>query len=115
MRSYHITPIYYYSRTFNVIIDQDYWKRKDSEFPENVLIWYTDGSRTGMGTGSGIHGLRPNSSLSFSLGKFATVFQTVIYANFQSACENIRRTYRNKRILIIYESQSALKALSGPE
>jgi ribonuclease HI len=79
--------------------------------PEHILIWYTDGSRRG----SGIRGLRPNSSLSFSLGKFATVFQTEIYAVFQCACENIRRAYRNKRILIISDCEAALKALSGPK
>jgi hypothetical protein len=88
---------------------------KDPEFPEHVLIWYTDGSRTGSGTGSGIRGLRPNSSLSFPLGKFATVFQTEIYAILQCVCENIRRAYRNKRILIISDSQAAIKALSGPK
>jgi hypothetical protein len=115
MRSDHTTPIYYYSRTFNVIIDQDYWKTKDPEFPEHVLIWYTDGSRTGSGTGSGICGLRPNSSLSFSLGKFATVFQIEIYAIFQCACENIQRAYRNKRILIISDSQVHLRQLVAPK
>jgi hypothetical protein len=91
MRSDHTTLIYYFSRTFNVIIDQDYWKTKDPKFPEHVVIWYTDSSRTG----SGIHGLRPKRSLSFSLGKFATVFQTETYVIFQCACENIRRAYRN--------------------
>jgi hypothetical protein len=49
------------------------------------------------------------------LGKFATVFQTETYAIFQCACENIRRAHRNKRILIIPDSQTALKALSGPK
>jgi len=47
------------------------------------------------------------------LGKFATVFQTEIYAILQYACENIRRAYKNKRILIFSDSQVALKALSS--
>jgi hypothetical protein len=80
-RSDHTIPVYYYFKTFKVIIDQDYWKIKDPEFPEDALIWYTDGSRADSGTGSGICGLRPNSSLSFPLGKFATVFQTEIYCH----------------------------------
>jgi hypothetical protein len=54
MRSDHTIPIYYYSKTFKVITDQDYWRTKDPEFPEHALIWYTDGSRAG----SGIRGLR---------------------------------------------------------
>jgi hypothetical protein len=48
------------------------------------------------------------------LGKYATVFQTEIYAILQCAYENIR-AYRNKRILIFSDSQAALKALSGPK
>jgi hypothetical protein len=42
-------------------------------------------------------------------------FQTEIYAILQCAFENIRRTYKNKRILIFSDSQAALKALSGPK
>jgi hypothetical protein len=49
------------------------------------------------------------------LGKFATVFQTEIYAILQCACENIRRAYKHKRILIFSDSQAALKALSSPK
>jgi len=71
------------------------------------------GSRTGSGTGAGIFGLRPKRSFSFTLGKFATVFQTEIYAILQCACENIRRAYKSKQILIFSDSQAALKVLSG--
>jgi hypothetical protein len=78
MHSDHIIPVYYYSKTFKVITDQDYWRIKDPKLPDHALIWYTDGSRADSETGSGIGGLRPNSSLSFSLGKFTTVFQTEI-------------------------------------
>jgi hypothetical protein len=30
---------------FKVIIDEGYWSVKDLSFREEVLIWYTDGSR----------------------------------------------------------------------
>jgi len=59
--------------------------------------------------------LRPNRSFSFPLGKFATVFQTEIYAILQCAYENIRRAYKSRRILIFSDSQAALKAFSGPK
>jgi hypothetical protein len=49
------------------------------------------------------------------LSKFATVFQTEIYAIMQCACENIRRAYKNKQILIFSDSQAALKALNSPK
>jgi len=95
------------------MIDWDYWRNKNPLFPEDALIWFTDGSRAGSGTGSGIFGLRPNRSFTFPPGKFATVFQTEIYAILQCAFENIRRAYKNKRILIFSDSQAALKALSS--
>jgi hypothetical protein len=44
-------------------------KFKDPVFPEDALIRYNDGSRTDLGTGSGIYGLKPNKSYSFPLGK----------------------------------------------
>ena len=83
----HTIPVYH-SKIFKVIIDWDYWRNKDPVLPEDALIWFIDSSRTNSGTGSGIFGLRPNRSFSIPLGKFATVFQTEIYAILQCACEN---------------------------
>jgi ribonuclease HI len=93
----------------------DYWRNKDPVLPKIALIWFTDGSRTDLGRGSGTYRLKPNKRYSFSLGKFASVFQTEIYAILRCAYENIRRAYKNKRILIFSESQAALKALSDPK
>ena len=70
MWSDYTTPAYYYCEIFNVIIDRDYWRNKDPVFPEDALIWFTDGSRANSGIGSGIYGMRPNRSVSFPLGKF---------------------------------------------
>jgi len=115
MRADHITPVYYHSKAFSVIIDWDHCKNKNPVIPEDASIWFTDGSKANSGTGSGIFGLRPNRRFSFPLRKFATVFQTEIYATVQCAYENIRRAYKNKRILIFSDSQAALKAHSGPK
>jgi hypothetical protein len=49
------------------------------------------------------------------LGKFATVFQTEIYAILQDAYENIRICYKNMWFRILSESEDALKALSRPK
>jgi ribonuclease HI len=114
MRSDYTIPVYHYSKIFNVIIYWDYWRNKDPLFPEDARIWFTDGSRANSGTGSGIFGLRQHRSFSFPLGKVARVSQTEIYAILQCACENIRRAYKNKRILILSDTQAALKALSSP-
>jgi ribonuclease HI len=95
------------------VIDVENWRNKNPSFPEEVLVCYTDGSRTDSGTGSGIQGIRPNRGYCFPLGKNATVFQTEIYTILQCAYENIRRAYRNKRFLIFSDSQAVLKALNG--
>jgi hypothetical protein len=79
------------------------------------MIQFSDGSGTDSGTWSGMFGLRPNRSLSFPLGKFATYFQTEMYAILQCTYEFVRRAYKNKRILIFFNSQVALKALSSPK
>jgi len=95
MRSDHTIPVYNYSKIFNIIIDMDYWSNKDPVLPKDELIWYTDGSRTDLATGSGIYGLKQHKSYNFSLGKFASVFQTDIYAILLCAYENISRAYKN--------------------
>jgi hypothetical protein len=53
MRSDHTIPVYHQSRTFQVIIDLDYWRDKDPVYPDDVLIWFTDGSKADSGSGSG--------------------------------------------------------------
>ena len=63
MRSDHTIPVYNYSKIFNVNISMDYWRNKDPELPKNALIWFTDGSRTDLGTGSGIYGLKTKQKL----------------------------------------------------
>ena len=92
-----------------IIIDQEYWKNKDPVFPDDALIWFTDGSRADSGTGAGIYGKKPERSFSFLLGKYAMVFQTEIYAILQCAGENIR-AYKHKRILIFSDRQAAFKS-----
>jgi hypothetical protein len=114
MRLDYTISVYRYSKIFSVIIDQDCWKNKDPVFPEDALIWFTDGSRADCGTGSGTYGIRPNRNFSFPLGKFATVFQTTIYAILQCACENIRRAYKHKWILsFLYIARLHLRRLAA--
>jgi hypothetical protein len=91
MRSDHTIPVYNFSKIYKVIIDIDYWSNNDPQFPEDALVWFTDGSRADSGTGASIYGIRPNRSFSFPLGKYTSVFQTEIYAITQCAYENIRR------------------------
>jgi hypothetical protein len=115
MHSDCIIPAYRHIKNFMVIIDQEYRKNNYSAFPDDALIWFTDGSRANPGTGSGIYGIRPEKRFTFCLSKYAMVFQTEIYAILQCACENIIRAYRHKQILIFSDSQAALKGASQPK
>jgi hypothetical protein len=75
MRSDHTIPVYNLSKFFNVIIDMDYWRNKDPELPKNALIWFTDGSRTDLGTGSGVYGLKTKLKLQLFFGYLHQFFQ----------------------------------------
>jgi hypothetical protein len=43
------------------------------------LIWFTDGSKLKEGTGAGFYGQSVGRRLSFSLGRYATVFQACVH------------------------------------
>jgi hypothetical protein len=68
------------------------------------LIWYTDGSKTGKGTGAGVYccGTRI---------KLTTVFHAEVYAIKVCANENMDRKYKNRNIYILSDSQAPTKAL----
>jgi hypothetical protein len=98
MRSDYTTPVYHFSKIFSITIDRDFWRNKDPVLLEDALIWFTDGSRANSGTGSGIFGLRPNRSLSFPLGKFATVFK-LKYMSFCNVHVKIKGLIKISRFL----------------
>jgi hypothetical protein len=64
---------------------------------------------------SSIYSKRPDRSFSFPLGKYAKVLQIEIYTILECSYGNIRRAYRYKLILILSDSQAALKAFSSPK
>jgi hypothetical protein len=65
MRSDRTIPIFNFSKCIDVVIDAEYWRNKDPSYPEEVLVWYTDGSRTDSGTGSGIQGISKIEATAF--------------------------------------------------
>ena len=44
------------------------------------LVWFTDGSKMREGTRAGVYGQSLGWRLSFSLGRYETIFQAKIYA-----------------------------------
>jgi hypothetical protein len=70
------------------MLTRDYWTRGTGTPPlVKVLIWFTDGSKIGDGTGAGVYGQSEGRRLSFSLGRDVTFFQAEIYAILVSAHE----------------------------
>lgn len=76
-----------------------------------MKIWDTDGSLSDSSAGAGVYRENSNSKYAFSLGSYATVFQTEIFAI--SACADlINETETPGTIIsICSDSQAALKAL----
>jgi ribonuclease HI len=77
------------------------------------LVWFTDGSRMREGTGAGVYGQSVGSRLSFSLGRYATVFQAEIYAILACAYEIQHQNRPERYMSICSDSQAALKALQA--
>jgi len=77
------------------------------------LSWFTDGSKTGEGAGAGVYRQLVGRRLSFSLGRYATVFQEETYAILACACEIQSQNRPEKYVSICSNSQAALKALKA--
>jgi hypothetical protein len=56
------------------------WKEGFQPDGKEGLIWCTDSSKTNTGTGVGMYCNGTERKLSFSLGRYTTVFQADIYA-----------------------------------
>jgi len=76
------------------------------------LIWFTDGSSMREGIGVGVYG-QSVRRLSFSLGRFATVFQAEIVAILACVYEIQSQNRSEKYVSICSDSQAALKALKA--
>jgi hypothetical protein len=79
------------------------------------VICYTDGSKTNKGSGAGVYkcGCGPRRHLSFSLGKYTTVFQAEVYAIKACAVGNLDRDYKNRNFCVLLDSQAAIKSLDN--
>ena len=76
------------------------------------LIWFTGGSKM-EGTGAGVYGQSVGRRLSFSVGRYATVFQAEIYAILACVQEIQFQNRPEKYASICSDSRAALKALEA--
>jgi ribonuclease HI len=63
------------------------------------------------GTAAGVYCFRTRITLSFSLGRYKTVFQAEVYAIKACADDNMDGNYKNRNIYILSDSQAAIKVL----
>lgn len=109
-----ITPLYEFNHLFNVIIkDRDSVDILDYDSVNNRIVWFTDGSKTEFGSGSGVYNAEFNIGLSVNVGENATVYQSELKAIELCANECVKRGIENRDILICSDSQAALKALTN--
>jgi hypothetical protein len=79
--------------------DRSEWKKGFQPDRNGELIWFTDGSKTGKGTGAVVCCQGTRRKLSFSFGQHTTVFQAEVYAIKACINQNVDRGYKN---MIIY-------------
>jgi len=97
-----------------VILTREDWNKGTGTPPVvKGLIWFTDGSKMKEGTGAGVYGQSVGRRLSFSLGRYATVFQAEIYAILACVHKIQFQSRPEKHVSICSDSQVALKALKA--
>lgn len=74
--------------------------------------WYTDGSKTEHGSGSGIYNV--GEEISIALGHTPSVFQTELHAISVCAANLAHRGTTGQQISIYSDSQAAIKAVGNP-
>ena len=77
------------------------------------LVRFTEGSKMKEGNGAGVYGQSVGRWLSFSLRRYATVFQAEIYAILACVYEIQFQNRPEKCVSICSDSQAALKALEA--
>jgi len=109
MSAYNFEPQY----RITMLMREDWTKATCAPPAVKGLVWFTDGSKMREGTGAGVYGQLVRRRLSFSLGRYATVFQEEIYAILAYASEIKSQNRPEKYVSICSDSLTALKALKA--
>lgn len=107
-------PCTSFGRKYDVSVpERDQWLNPEILLRGLHYVFYTDGSKTLEGTGSGWY-LDNETKFTFATGQFATVFLTEVYAILNVACWIIENRWKGRSIGICSDSQAALKAIANP-
>jgi len=99
--------------TVTILIREEWTKGTGTPPAVKGLVWFTDGSKMKEGTGAGVYRQSVGRRLSFSLGRYATVFQAEIYAILACVNKIQFQSRPEKHVSICSDSQVALKALKA--
>lgn len=94
------------------IPSREEWEDKLS--PGHGEIWFTDGSKTGEGTGFGISAPRRRDDVACRLRPENTVFQAEMAAIEACSRQLVRAEVQDKCICICTDSQASIMALENP-
>jgi len=106
-------PVYNLEPQYRVtmLTTEDWTKATGAPPAVKGLVWFTDGSKMREGTRTGVYGQSVGQRLSFSLGRYATVFQTELYAILACAYEIQTQNRLERYVSICSDSLAALKPL----
>jgi len=90
--TYNLEPKY----RVNMLTREDWTKGSGAPPEVKGLVWYTDGSKMREGTRAGVFGQYVRRRLSFSLGRYTTVFQAEYTLSWSVSIKfNLRTDRRN--------------------
>ena len=108
-------PVYNFERQYRVtmLTREDGTKATGTLRAVKRLAWYSDGSKMRKGTGAEVYGQSVGRRFSFSIGRYATVFQAEIYAILACAHEVQSQNRTERYDSISSDSLAALKAFKA--
>lgn len=89
------------------------WKNLLCIDTEDKIHWYSDGSQTKDGTGSGIYCNKTNEEILIPLEKKNSVFQAEVHAIQRCAKYIVQQEFVNKQIVICSDSMAAIKSINA--
>ena len=96
-----------------ILLHRGDWTKGSGAPPEvKGLVWYMDESKM-EGTGAGVYRQSVKRRLSFSLGRYATVFQAEIYAILACVYEIQSLDRPEKHVSVCSDNQTVLKSLQA--
>jgi ribonuclease HI len=89
------------------------WEKTCFDINEEIDVWYTDGSKSPYGVGSGIFDSKNHAKYQIAHHKDMSVFQAELLAINECAEINLRKNTNKRNIHIYSDSKSALQSLNS--